>query len=174
MKFAVIALLGLATTEAITLWSTNGHMMYTEDEGADNTLLQLGDMPDKATEYFLAGEHGQLGAREYERVVPARFAADSDDIFMRSMIANYAMEEKTDDGVPSAHFWMNESITRAAAREVLETHKNLHGDKLNTYLDTYFGKAWGHFDVNRTGMIEVIKMPQFMRFLASDQYMSLQ
>ncbi len=93
---------------------------------------------------------------------------------MRSMIANYAMEEKTDDGVPSAHFWMNESITRAAAREVLETHKNLHGDKLNTYLDTYFGKAWGHFDVNRTGMIEVIKMPQFMRFLSSDQYMSLQ
>ena len=69
---------------------------------------------------------------------------------------------------------MNESITRAAAREVLETHKGLTGDKLNAYLDTYFGKAWGHFDVNRTGEIEVIKSPQFMRFIASDQYMSLQ
>ena len=93
---------------------------------------------------------------------------------MRSMIANYAMEEKTEDDLPSGHFWMNESITRAAAREVLETHKGLTGEGLNKYLDTYFAKAWGHFDVNRTGLIEVIKMPQFMRFLASDQYMSLQ
>ena len=86
---------------------------------------------DAPTTYFLAGEHGQLGAKEYERVVPARFAADSDDIFMRSMIQNYAMEEKTDDGVPSGRFWMNESITRAAAREVLDSHKGLAGDKLN-------------------------------------------
>ena len=151
--------------------------MYSEMEETDGSLIQLqagGDLTDKPTEYFLAGEHGQLGAREYERVVPARFSADSDDIFMRSMIQNYAMEEKTDDGVPSGRFWMNESITRAAAREVLETHKGLTGSKLNEYLDTYFQKAWGHFDVNRTGLVEVIKMPQFMRFLASDQYMSLQ
>ena len=41
------------------------------------------------------------------------------------------------------------------------------------YLDTYFAKAWGHFDVNRTGKVEVIKMPQFMRFLASNQQMYL-
>jgi hypothetical protein len=93
---------------------------------------------------------------------------------MRSMIQNYALEEKTEDGVPSGRFWMNESITRAAAREVLETHKGLSGSKLNEYLDTYFAKTWGHFDVNRTGLVEVIKMPQLMRFLASDQYMSLQ
>ena len=69
---------------------------------------------------------------------------------------------------------MNESTTRAAAGEVLETHKGLKGDALQKYLDTYFTKAWGHFDVNRSGLVEVIKMPQFMRFLASDQYMSLQ
>jgi len=41
------------------------------------------------------------------------------------------------------------------------------------YLNTYFAKAWGHFDVNRTGKVEVIKMPQFMRFLSSDQSMYL-
>ena len=34
-------------------------------------------------------------------------------------------------------------------------------------------KAWGHFDVNRINEVEVQKMPQFMRFLASDQRMSL-
>ena len=47
------------------------------------------------------------------------------------------------------------------------------GDAAKKYLDTYFAKAWAHFDVNRGGVIEVIKMPMFMRFLASDQYMSL-
>jgi len=63
---------------------------------------------------------------------------------------------------------MNEATARAAASEVLATHKGLKGDALEKYLGTYFAKAWGHFDVNRTGTIEVIKMPQFMRFLASD------
>ena len=78
---------------------------------------------------------------------------------MRSMIEHYAMEEKTEDDLPSGKFWMNESITRAACREVLETHKGLAGAKLDKYMDTYFQKAWGHFDVNRTGLVEVIKMP---------------
>ena len=70
-------------------------------------------------------------------------------------------------------FVMNEATMRAAASEVLCTHKGLCGGKLQEYLATYFAKAWGHFDVNRVGEIEVIKSPQFMRFLASDQYMSL-
>ena len=48
-----------------------------------------------------------------------------------------------------------------------------YGANLKNYMDTYWAKAWGHFDVNQTGTIEVIKMPQFMRFLCSDQYMSL-
>merc|ERR1719313_1057343 len=58
------------------------------------------------------GQSGTLGAGEYSRVTPERFSADSDDIFMRS-----------------------------AASEVLCTHKGLCGDKLQTYLGTYFEKA---------------------------------
>ena len=69
---------------------------------------------------------------------------------------------------------MTEAATRAAASEVLETHKGLSGAAKEAYLNTYFAKAWRHFDVNQGGSLEVIKMPQFMRFLASDQYMSLQ
>ena len=65
---------------------------------------------------------------------------------------------------------MDEFASKAAASEVLCTHKKICGDELTTYLDQYFSKAWGHFDVNRTGTIEVIKMPMFIRFLASDQY----
>ena len=96
---------------------------------------------------------------------------------MRSMINNYAIEKNSGgDGPPvaSGKFVMNASTMRAAASEVLCTHKGLCAAALQAYLTTYFDKAWGHFDVNRTGEIEVIKSPQFMRFLASDQYMSLQ
>ena len=99
------------------------------------------------------------------------------------MITKYAVEERTDTelledgtkigGEPTGKFWMNQATTLAASKEVLATHKGLKGDMLQSYLDTYFAKAWAHFDVNQTGEIEVIKMPQFMRFLASDQYMQL-
>ena len=91
---------------------------------------------------------------------------------MRSMIGSYALEGDN-GGEPNGAFWMNEATARAAASEVLATHKGLKGAALSSYLDTYFPRTWSHFDVNRTGMVEVIKMPQFMRFLASDQYMSL-
>ena len=102
---------------------------------------------------------------------------------MRSMIEQYALEEKTkvvehDDGTksggePTGKFWMDFNTSKAAASEVLGTHKGLSGGALSSYLDTYFEKAWGHFDVNLTGTIEVIKLPQFMRFICSDQYMQL-
>ena len=84
------------------------------------------------------------------------------------MIKNYAKEGENEDGSPNGTFWMSEGTAEAAAKEVLGTHKGLKGDDLEKYLDTYWGKTWGHFDVNKSGHIEVIQMPQFMRFLASD------
>ena len=156
MKFAVAAFIGLVA-------------------GA-----KLDKESDPSPKYYTPFDHE---ATYYERVTPARFSADTDDIFMRSMIEQYALEERTkvvehDDGLktggePSGKFWMNQASTMSAAREVLGTHKGLSGKMLDDYLTTYFAKAWGHFDVNQTGFIEVIKMPQFMRFLCSDQYMSL-
>ena len=46
-------------------------------------------------------------------------------------------------------------------------------DKLKEYIKTYFPKAWAHYDVNKAGQIPVSTAPQFMRFLASDQQLSL-
>ena len=113
----------------------------------------------------------------YTRALPAYFSAGSDDLFMRSMLNNYALEGKAcdDDGVckPTGSFWMNAAGARAVSQEVLASHKGLSGAALKTYLDTYFDKAWAHFDVNKSGTIEAVKMPQFMRFLASDQRLSL-
>ena len=83
MKFTIALAALLASTQAITLWTTNGQVAYEESDSEsdeDEAAIQLGD------DYFHAGESGQLGAKEYERVTPARFSADSDDIFMRSMV----------------------------------------------------------------------------------------
>ena len=156
MKFAVAALIGLA--------------------GAASINKELDPVP----AYYTPFDHE---ATYYERVTTPRFSADTDDIFMRSMIEQYALEERTKviehadglktGGEPSGKFWMNHASALAASKEVLATHKGLSGKMLDDYVNTYFAKAWGHFDVNQTGFIEVIKMPQFMRFLCSDQYMSL-
>ena len=92
---------------------------------------------------------------------------------MRSMIMNYASEHKNKDGSPNGTFSVSEAAASAAAREVLGTHRAMAGAALEDYMKTYWARTWAHFDVNRTGAIEVIKMPQVMRFLASDQQMYL-
>ena len=191
MKYtlAIAAILGLVSIEqvqAITVYTTSGAVAYESSDSSDDTSsdsdvqmvqVQDDDESDHSKEYFPAGTDEMLGDSimgEYKRVTPPRFADDTDDIFMRSMIEQYALEQKTKKGFPSGNFWMNEATTKAAAFEVLETHKGMKGAELSSYLDKYFSKAWNHFDVNRTGFVEVIKMPQFMRFLSSDQYMTLQ
>lgn len=130
-------------------------------------------------DYYFPFDKGNFGKEkkdEYERVVPARYAGEGDDIFMRSVIKNYALEGKNKDAedVPTGKFFLDEVQAKALASEVLQTHKGLHGNKLKSYLDTYWAKSWGHFDVNQTGIIDAEAAPRLMRFLASDQYFSLQ
>ena len=43
-------------------------------------------------DYFKPGFSGMIGASAYERVTTPHFSGDDDDIFMRSMIENYALE----------------------------------------------------------------------------------
>lgn len=141
-------------------------------------MLQLEgevQLQDASDEWFTAQQsgHGGLEGNTYQRVVPARFTSGGDDSFMKSMIEQYALEGKNKDGSPNGNFQMNESATRAAASEVLETHKKLTGKEKDEYLKTYFQRTWEHFDVNKTGMVEVLAMPSFMRFFASDQTMQL-
>mmetsp|Transcript_18506 Transcript_18506/g.31679 ORF Transcript_18506/g.31679 Transcript_18506/m.31679 type:complete len:215 (-) Transcript_18506:113-757(-) len=128
---------------------------------------------DHSDEFFAPHESSKADDATYTRQVPARFSSDADDLFMRSMISTYALEGKNKDGSPNGAFVIDEAGARAASAEVLATHKGLTGAALKTYLDTYFPKAWKHFDVNQGGKVEVIKMPQFMRFLSSDQTLSL-
>jgi hypothetical protein len=124
------------------------------------------------TQYFKPTENGKMGGK-YTRVVPARFSGDDDDLLLRSVFNNYALEGETKDGLPDGTFWMDKKSTMSLSREVLGTHLALSGKALDSYLATYFDKAWSHFDVNRTGYVEAIKMPVFERFLTSNQYIHL-
>jgi hypothetical protein len=152
--------------------SSDSKSSGSSDSAAD-VQLEGDDDVDHSGEFFKSTEHDKLGDGGYKRVTTPRFAADSDDIFMRSMIEQYALEGKNKDGSPNGQFWMDEANSRAAALEVLGTHKNLKAAELDSYVKTYFPRTWAHFDVNRSGKVEVSKMPQFMRFIASDQQMYL-
>ena len=93
---------------------------------------------------------------------------------MRSVMSNYALEGKDDDTEkPTGVFTLDETQAKALAKEVLGSHKGLSGDKFKSYMDTYWAKSWGHFDVNKTGSIAADLAPGLMRFLASDQYFQL-
>ena len=134
------------------------------------SAVKLGD-----DDWFAARENGTGPLdKKYERVPPEHFAAGTDDLFMRSMIMNYALEGKDKDGAPTGVFVMNEAQTKAAAAEVLASHKGIKGGELSSYMETYFPRTWAHYDVNKTGFIGVETIPMFMRFLSSDQTLNLQ
>ena len=167
MKFAVLALLGL-------IQANNQDKLF--DAIYDDELIQT-EVPGPAYEPWQSEEEAGYNTG-YFRVIPANFAADSDDIFMRSVISTYAQEgsdcDEAADGSlsnckPTGKFTLNKSGARALATEVLGTHAGLSGDALSTYLNTYFDKAWGHFDVMQTGSIAAAKAGALCRFLMSDQ-----
>lgn len=106
-----------------------------------------------------------LGKGGYERVVPERFTGPGDDTLMRSLIEKYAVELKDKDGKPSGKFFCNHSGAYAVGLEVVQTHMGKSAAEAQEYLNTYFEKAWGHFDVNQDGFVEVERMPTFLRFL---------
>merc|ERR1711934_668298 len=115
----------------------------------DVTVLQMEDSESESDEenvmtdaskvieknpIYNAWESVKDGAADgkYERVLTPHFSADSDDIFMRSMLTKYAHEKRTsieelDDGTkvggePTGKFWMTQATTLGAAKEVLSTH----------------------------------------------------
>lgn len=128
-----------------------------DDAPEDESNIQLSADDSK---FFSAGMngHGGLGESVYERVIPAKYADDG-DAFMASMIENYALEQKNEDGSPNGKFFMDEATTRSAASEVLKTHKKLEGKENDEYLKQYFERTWKHFDVTHDGLVEVDVMP---------------
>ena len=108
----------------------------------------------------------------YSRSMPARFSEERDDRLMNSMIGTYAREVFV-EGKPTGHLFLNKADARAAADEVIRDH--VHEDRLaeaDSAPDDLaasdgdrFEDTWNHFDVNKDGLVEVERMPQFMRML---------
>ena len=177
MKYAlaIVALLGMVSVEEVTAIQRHAPVGVTfvqdssDSSDSDDDLVQVGDK-----DFFYARDIGTGPLdKKYERKIPEQFATGGDDLFMRSMIGNYAREAKNEDGEPTGVFSLTEASTRAAAAEVLATHKKLAGAGLKDYLTEYFPRTWAHYDVNKEGAIGVEVAPQFMRFLASDQQLQL-
>jgi hypothetical protein len=125
-----------------------------DSESSDEEMVQT------AGDFFEARENGTGPLdKKYERVAPEHFSTGSDDLFMKSMIMNYSQEGKDKDGAPNGQFFMTEAQTKAAAAEVLGSHKGLDGPAKAEYLKTYFPRTWAHYDVNKAGMIGVETMP---------------
>ena len=136
----------------------------------------------KRTGDYFASEDGFDGHWKYDRVVPPQFSGEStpenapwsDDLFMRSMIANYAMERADKDTKqPTGEFYFSPIAARMASKEILETHMGLKGDAANDYLDKYFAKTWDHFDTADEGEISTDRMATFFRFLCANMQIVL-
>merc|ERR1719353_2109787 len=120
-------------------------------------IAAVGAVQINDADYFFARQDGRKG---YIRVPPTRFSHDSDDLFMRSMIMNYAAEEKDEDtGVPTGKFTLNQASAERACLEVVMTHMKKSRADAQAYMKTYFPRTWAHFDVNGSGMVEVERMP---------------
>ena len=178
MKYAlaIVALLGMVSVEEVNALTRRAPVGVTFVQDSSDSSDSDDDLVQTHGDFFYARDIGTGPLdKKYERKVPEQFATGNDDLFMRSMIQNYAREGKTDEDEPQPNgvFSLTEASTRAAAAEVLATHKKLSGAALKDYLAEYFPRTWAHFDVNKEGAIGVEVAPQFMRFLASDNTLAL-
>ena len=193
---AALALLGAVSTYDLRRLTNQDKLFATMALFDDDSLVQTGKVLETTAGSNVHGgwgpemhefpgtqnEYGDF-IQPYERVLPERFVGDAAqedvvpvDKFTQNLIENYATEgqqDKEDGGAPTGVFFLTKSQAKSAARETLATNKGLKGEALTKYLDTYFDKAWGHFDVNQVGSIASLRMAEFIRFLASDQYMSI-
>ena len=71
-------------------------------------------------------------------------------------------------------YWMDKTHTLSVAKELVGEYKKLAGAKLDEYINLNFYDLWEHFDVNKTGLIEIERMSQFYKMLLKDMALELQ
>ena len=158
---AILALLGLATAEHINhkqrLAILNNLIQMNEDsdeDSDDNAFVQgYDEMP--------AYLNGSPAGDGYTRDIPARFTLERDDRLMNSLIGNYAREVVI-DGKKTGQMFCNLEDAKNVLSEVIKTHPAMGYTSLSGEVDAE--GAFKHFDVNNDGLIEVERMPQFIRY----------
>ena len=138
----------------------------TRQFSADYAGAKLEDREFEGTEGF---------APAYERVVPEQFTDQhDDDMFMHSMITNYAHEGRDDaTGAPNGKFFLDKDNAYRASEEVVSTHLHLQGKELKDYLTYNFDEAWDFYDVNRENSIEADRMSTFFRYLCKNAALNI-
>merc|ERR1719263_136217 len=84
---------------------------------------------------------------------------------MNSLINTYAIEMKDKDGAATGHFFCDRDGALDVSKEVVNTHYSKDSSKQSELLSDRFDETWNHFDVNHDGIVEVGRMPQFLRYL---------
>merc|ERR1712087_1020689 len=95
MKFVIAALLGLAQARQVPigqLVALNNEIEFDDDAMVQTTRPEDGYY--NAWEAQKVEEDKPIDPLKYLRVIPAHWTTGTDDIFMRSMVKTYAIEEK--------------------------------------------------------------------------------
>lgn len=137
----------------------------------DDVKLQFRPDPAKAPWAATAGADGDKspifnayhpdsdGHEYYTRVIPTTWnSQDNDDLLMRSVIKNYALEGRGPDG-PTGKFYLDLKALYAVGEEVVRTHIGYTGAKNKAYLDEHLPNIFKHLDINNQGYIIVEKAP---------------
>lgn len=68
----------------------------------------------------------------------------------------------------TTQYWINKDSCLQVGKEILADKKKLSGKDLDEYVNMNFGELWDHFDVNKSGLVEIERMSQFYKMLLKD------
>ena len=190
---ALLGLFSTSTVEARQWLGHQGRLNFlneliqesvSDDEETQDhhSFVQLGDIPKPALYGNIAlksdepPKYGEIpaymdGAETnggYKRVIPPQYTLERDDRLMNSLLTKYA-REVTKDGALTGHF--NQDDAKNVSMEVVQTHFGYNSNEAEKYLNgdrdgsNIFEDTWNHFDVNQDGLVEVERMPQFLRMV---------
>lgn len=184
MKYAVAVLLGCANAVRFVDYNDAGdvanigELMYKEarrplDFVAAQTASEFrpnpaqapwAAKPNPAATTAITGAYRLQddGSDYYSRVTPDHFSAGSDDLLMRSLIQNYALEGKVGNG-PTGQFYLDKNGVAAVAEEVVRSHLGYTGEKKQNFISTNLARCWKHFDVLKKNYLLVEEAPQFLK-----------
>ena len=185
MKYTIVvaALFGILSTQS-TEAKQMGHigrltLLNTIIEQGEQSQSSSSSSDDESENVQLAGSpYGEIPASMdgaetnggYERVVPNQYTEERDDQLMNSLITKYA-REVTNNGKLTGHLFCNKDDALAVSKEVVGTHFKYTAAQAAGYLsggsggDPIFEETFNHFDVNKDGLVEVERMPQFLRMV---------
>jgi len=143
-------------------FSSHLHNDWTYGQTADEMNVQLDA---SKFENFVPEFHEAETGEGYNRTIPYQFTEERDDRLMNSLIKSYALEQKDDNGRPSGHMFLDKAGAMKASDEVVHTHFQYNDEQAADYLKEKFEETWNHFDVNQDGLVEVERMPQFLRWV---------